>query len=301
MKQKSGFTNSARYKCLEDLQKDSVDLSLVFCGSEDCSPGFRFGPNRRNTYLLHVVCAGKGTLEIKDEVYHLKKGDAFFIPPGETAWYQADEEDPWRYIWIGFIGIKAEECNREAGFGKLNFVVNTTCEDRLEKLIGEMLEAHELSFEDELKRNSLLLDFFSILIRDYKKNHPERVNQPNKSNYVYVKRAMEYIFCNYSQRIRIEDLAEYIGINRSYLTSSFKQNLGCSPQEYLIKFRMEKAKSLLKKTAMSVGAVANAVGYSDSLAFSKIFKQYYGVSPKTYREQEEELVILEGKRTEETV
>ena len=62
----------------------------------------------------------------------------------------------------------------------------------------------------------------------------------------------------------------------------FKKTIGCSPQEYLVEFRMEKAKNLLKNTDMPINAVAAAVGYQDQLAFSKIFKQNFTVSPKEY-------------------
>ncbi|MCA5962258.1 helix-turn-helix transcriptional regulator [Blautia sp. RD014234] len=106
---------------------------------------------------------------------------------------------------------------------------------------------------------------------------------------------MEYISFNYNQKIEINELADYIGVNRSYLTSSFKKAIGCSPQEYLVNLRMEKARSLLKNTDMQINAIANSVGYVDQLAFSKIFKQHYGMSPRAYREEEEELVIKNKK------
>ena len=108
---------------------------------------------------------------------------------------------------------------------------------------------------------------------------------------VYVKHAMEYIKHHYREKIKINELAEYIGINRSYLTNMFKKTIGCSPQEYLVEFRMEKAKNLLKNTDMPINAVAAAVGYQDQLAFSKIFKQNFTVSPKEYRKTKEELQL----------
>lgn len=60
--------------------------------------------------------------------------------------------------------------------------------------------------------------------------------------------------------------------------------------------RMEKAVSLLSQTDLSVGAIASHVGYEDPLAFSKIFKQKYGLSPKTYRETPELLITGTKKR-----
>ena len=55
--------------------------------------------------------------------------------------------------------------------------------------------------------------------------------------------------------------------------------------------RMEKAKNLLKNTDMPINAVAAAVGYQDQLAFSKIFKQNFTVSPKEYRKAKGELQL----------
>ena len=102
---------------------------------------------------------------------------------------------------------------------------------------------------------------------------------------------MEYISHHYQEKVKINELADYIGVNRSYLTSSFKKAVGCSPQEYLVNLRMEKAKNLLKNTDMPINAVAAAVGYQDQLAFSKIFKQNFTVSPKEYRKTKEELQL----------
>lgn len=77
--------------------------------------------------------------------------------------------------------------------------------------------------------------------------------------------------------------------------------MGCSPQEYLVNLRMDKAQSLLKKTDLPINAIASAVGYQDQLAFSKIFKQNFGVSPRAFREQGEELIVFHEKEEIEDV
>ena len=64
MKHVAGYTNSARFRCLEDLQKDSADLCLIYCGWEYCNPGHKYGPNLRTSYVLHIVRSGKGILEL---------------------------------------------------------------------------------------------------------------------------------------------------------------------------------------------------------------------------------------------
>ncbi len=100
---------------------------------------------------------------------------------------------------------------------------------------------------------------------------------------------------NYAQKIRISELADLIGVNRSYLASSFKKTVGCSPQEFLVNLRIEKARSLLKTTDLPVSAVARAVGYADQLAFSKVFKQRCGISLRMYKDEKSELIISDKK------
>lgn len=295
MKEVAGYTRCARFCSLEGLQEDSADLSLIYCGWENCDPGYRYGPNMRTSYVLHIVRNGKGTLEINGKKYELRKGDAFLLSPETEAWYEADQEEPWSYAWVGFIGYRAQEYVQQAGFTEEHPIRCVGCIEELSKYIDGMLLAHQLRFSDEMKRNGYLMVFFATLIREYEKMVPEIEEQQTRSGGAYVKLAMEYIEYHYREKIKINEIADYIGVNRSYLTNSFKKAVGCSPQEYLVNLRMEKAKAMLRNTSMQIYAVASAVGYNDQLAFSKIFKQHYGVSPRVYRETEKELL----KKTEE--
>lgn len=291
------YNSSLRYKVLEDLKKDSVDLCLTYCGWEYCHPCYRYGPNKRDTYVFHMILEGKGTLEINKKIYKLEAGDAFMLEPGVEAWYEADRDEPWYYKWFGFVGLRASECANRAGFSTKNPIRKINCMKELSQYIDQMLETHQLSYEDELKRNALLMLSFSSLIEDCRKNFGGGISTTRAyPGSVYVKHAMEYINHHYNEKLKISELADFIGVNRSYLTSSFKKTIGCSPQEFLVNLRMEKAKSLLKETDLSINAVSNAVGYTDQLAFSKVFKQHCGISPRMYKE---ERGLLISERREE--
>ncbi len=58
-----------------------------------------------------------------------------------------------------------------------------------------------------------------------------------------------------------------------------------SPQEYLLQVRMSKSKELLQQKNITIGMVANEVGYDDQMTFSKVFKKRFGISPSDYRRQ----------------
>lgn len=289
------FTNSARYKCLEYLKKQSVDLYLSYCGMEECDPGHSYGPIRRTEFLLHYILKGKGVYEVDGKTYHLGKHDAFLIYPDELTYYEADKTDPWTYIWIGFDGIKAESCLNYASLNRENRSCKFECEDLLTEYVYGMLNACQLTYANDLKREGYLYLFLSALIHEKHENNSQ-VNIVHDYPYqVYVEHALEFIEHNYEKNIKINDIANYIGINRSYLTNSFKKSMSMSPQDYLLNYRMSKACGLLKTTNLPVSTIANQVGYEDPLTFSKVFKKHYEVSPKTYRIQHEDVIYSSQK------
>lgn len=285
---KAKFTDSARYKCLENLEKRTVDLSLCYCGIEDCDPDHYYGPTDRTEYLLHYIMSGKGTYQVGGHTYHLGSHQLFLIWPGVKTYYVADHDDPWRYIWVAFNGIKAKTYLEWAHLSQDELVCEYDDADLLFHYVQELLNARELTYPNELKRQGILLLFLSALIES---RHWQNSDRPvyDYSAQVYVDHALEFIEHNYMRGIRVSDIAQYIGINRSYLTSIFKKSLGSSVQEYLVNYRLDKAATLLRTTSEMIGNIAEEVGYADSLTFSKVFKSIKGKSPSEYRTSPEAL------------
>ena len=83
------------------------DLNPLIAGEQACPPGHSFGPNVRNYTLLHYVITGRGTFYARNQAFPVGPGQVFLILPGEVTTYQADENDPWQYRWIGFNGSLA--------------------------------------------------------------------------------------------------------------------------------------------------------------------------------------------------
>ena len=77
-------------------------INPVDCGWERCEPSHSFGPTARMYWLLHYVVSGSGVFESGGVRHPVRAGQMFVIHPLETTFYQADEHDPWEYIWIGF-------------------------------------------------------------------------------------------------------------------------------------------------------------------------------------------------------
>ena len=121
--------------------------------------------------------------------------------------------------------------------------------------------------------------------REFKQNADDNdsiMNKlPQKNDYVeFVK---DYIAENYmNAEILLSDLAQIAHISSSYLSTKFKNATGLSFTEYLIHFRMEKAKAHLLNDGGSFREVAEKVGYLDYVQFSKMFKKHVGLTPSQF-------------------
>ena len=132
--------------------------------------------------------------------------------------------------------------------------------------------------------NSIMYEYLFLLTCKFL--NPQSSINEKKSD--YVEEALNYIESNYCDPITIQDIANHLNINRSYLHRLFKTYTGFSIQTYLLDYRIRQACILLKTTSLSVRIIAHSVSYADPLYFSKLFHQKKGLSPSEYRKQIQE-------------
>lgn len=273
---------------LEPLKKNSLDLFLCYCGLEQCHPGYSYGPAVRAEYLIHYILDGEGTYHVNNHIYHLKKNEGFLILPGDITYYEADKEKPWKYIWIAVNGVKADHYLNYANLHEKNLIFSFEDAERLTSYVFQMLELNNYNYANELQLQGLTYQFLSCLAES---NHQSTLHYKTKGSEIYLEESIQYIHSNYSNPIKVADIAEFVGINRSYLTNIFKEKLNTSPQEYLLDFRLNIACDLLRKTNLSITNVAKGVGYNDPFAFSKIFRKHKGMSPSQYRNEQQKNLV----------
>lgn len=257
------------------------ELYMNCCGCSRTEPLHSFGPAMKPHYLIHYVLSGKGIFRIEGKEYLLEQGYGFLIEPGQLAFYQADEKEPWTYIWVGFWGSRAAEYVGGMGISARHPVFCSDKSDELYGIVRDMMEHNTFGVENELRRNGLLHIFLSVVAQSApvaKENETDKANQ-------YVRRAVEFIQSNYCNPIRVTDVADYVCINRSYLYTLFEHSLGMSPQQFLAAFRLTKAAQMLMTPDIPIESIALSCGYQDPLVFTKAFKQMKGVSPSVYRKQ----------------
>lgn len=231
------------------------DLNPLIAGEEACAPGHSFGPAIRKYTLIHYVLRGKGVLYARGGVHPVHAGQAFIILPDEVTTYKADPDDPWHYRWIGFDG------GLSARFLELPPVLTLP-----EMLFGRIMYLSAQPSTAEYLLAGELFALYAHLFNDSQNGCP------------HVRRVENYIRSNYMHPIRVEQIAMELSMDRRYLSRIFKENMGCSIQDYLIRIRLEEAERLLLR-GYSVNEAARLSGYEDVSNFSKMFKRRTGRTP----------------------
>ena len=258
-------------------------LSIYQYGNEVCEPSHMYGPYVRDHFLIHFVTDGFGKFALGNISYSVKKNQGFIIYPDEITYYEADETNPWSYSWIGFNGSKLTEVMKGMGFtpekpifsfeGNENFVAD---------IFKKIKNLDETTLEGQLMMNGYLYMLFSVM----KPVEALKTQQktPYSTSKQYIGSAIEFIKKNYSNKLSVNEISDYIGLNRSYFGSIFKKHTNMTPQEFIIDFRMQKAITLFENEKLNISDISRSVGYDDPMLFSKIFKKKYGISPSGYRE-----------------
>lgn len=94
-----------------------------------------------------------------------------------------------------------------------------------------------------------------------------------------------YIEKHYDQELSLSDLAQQVFVSPYHLAHVFKEEVGMSPIQYLIKCRIDEAKRLLVETGQSVRDIALKVGYPNANYFNLLFSKMTGHSPGKYRKR----------------
>lgn len=264
---------------LEFANERKGSLFLNNCGCSQTEPLHSFGPASKPHFLIHYVLSGKGYFRFRDKEYHLEAGYGFLIEPDELAFYQADEKDPWSYLWVGFGGSQAQEYLLNMGLSGRHPIFSCDKSSDLYDLVKDMMEHNTFGMSNDLRRNGLLGVFLSVISESASVITSDEENKGNQ----YVQKAVTFIQNNYCNPIKVTDVADYVCINRSYLYTLFQNYLGMSPQQFLTTFRITKARELLESTDYPIESIALTCGYSDAQVFTKAFHLMRGETPTSYR------------------
>jgi AraC family transcriptional regulator len=102
------------------------------------------------------------------------------------------------------------------------------------------------------------------------------------------KRVMEFIEEHLADDISLATLAELVDLSLYHFARAFKQSFGVPPHHYHMARRMDRAKSLLRRSAFSVTQIGIQIGFRETSSFTRAYRKFAGVSPSQYRRHQED-------------
>lgn len=125
---------------------------------------------------------------------------------------------------------------------------------------------------------------WQLLLEIHRISYDTANNIPlSRQNFDVIAPALDYISNNYMNSIDIGLLGSLCHTSDRNLRRLFIKNLNLSPQEYLIKFRIQMACSLLNSTTSSILNIANTVGFPSVSSFNRHFRKLFGIAPSVWR------------------
>lgn len=243
-----------------------ADFNPLLSGWTECAPNQTPGRKTRDCWVLHFIESGTGIFEINGKTYTPTQGDVFVIPPFVENFYKADSNDPWNYIWIDF-----EASSQMAEI----FTEPVMHCPSARKYFLDIKSAETKQNGRSAYLTSCLWRFAAFLLE----KNEEKLN--------HIKLAVSYIEAQYTTSIRVSEIAKKLNLDRTYFSAAFKRHTGQSPIQYINSLRMQRAVELMQTENLSLTEIATEVGYLDIYHFSKVFKKFYGCSPKNYIKQNE--------------
>lgn len=204
------------------------------------------------------------------------------LPKNQEHRYFSSTDDPWDIFWVHFKGKLAAQYLPET-VNKVFFSkhISDTSADSIMSLFWQIIQTFVPGFSyDRVFFASQLL---SVLLAQVAFKLTDISS--STSNNQYVNKAIQYIYDNIGQPLRLNDISKHIGISESYLSRLFKNSVNTSINQFITTIKIKQASHYLQYTNLTIQTIAHRLGYVDSYYFSRVFKKEIGIPPRKFRQQ----------------
>ena len=241
------------------------------CGIYDCDADWSWKTDGSKDYTLWAVFRGDGTLLLDNVQYSVKIGSCFLIPP-QTLTHGT--HDPGNRLFVYAVHFITDGSSFKIDHKRISNI----------SFFKELFSRMILFFN--MNRTPLANSYFEVLLSEFF-SFPDALNgkqtPESATHQKYISEICDRINSAPETKHSLSAFAAEYGYSATYLGKLFHKNVGISFSGYLLNARINYAKILLLNSKLSVGEIAEKLGYYDTAHFINQFKKTVGCTPNAYR------------------
>ncbi len=218
-------------------------------------------------YQIFLVSNGNGVLKVNNHCYNLMKGDMFYIGKNIPHEYWGTNKD-FQTSYLSFFGDGFENIKKYYNIEDFGVYHNKNILP-FEAQLTSLFENFEMQYELSFLCASALVTVTAFF------------DEACKKKYSPIERVCKYIETNYFKMLTLDDILVYFPFSKSKLCHDFKKEYKMSIFEKIMETRLKNARYMIKSNPdIKLGTVASSCGFNNTSYFCKVYKKFYGESPK---------------------
>jgi AraC-like DNA-binding protein/mannose-6-phosphate isomerase-like protein (cupin superfamily) len=263
---------------------DAAVPELIHAGEKWVTPEFMVPWRKHKKWEFYYQVDGSTQWHSSKEKYQVEAGHLIVAPP-EVSHAQVNSSGCRHHYFYAQIDLEKvwERIPQLESIFESGRLAHCSHAEALvppfRQLIREV--AFGLPFRDNALR--LAVDCLVIEVARVLTHAP---NNSALSGHPAVMRAKDLMDQKPRENWPVPTLARMVGLSASRLNESFRNELGLSPHQYLLRLRVDQAAQALTQTDRAITDIALDFGFASSQHFAQVFRKYFGVSARDYRKQE---------------
>lgn len=252
-----------------------LPLKCDICGRLMSPDGFCHHRRRFDCHVLILVLEGTLHITSNGVQHQVQPGEYILLPAGEEhAGHQASR-GRLCYLWVHLRG-----CSFAQGDGACAFPETGGLADAA-PVTKRFMQVMEMSLEEPPYPQAMMDYAASLLVMELAHACAQGQGLPVGTA---ARATMGWIRRNYQQPFTVQQLAQAVGYQASYLSACFRKSTGMTIVQYTNGLRLRMAKALLSNGGISIKEAAFSCGFPDEKYFMRLFKQQEGVTPTQFRD-----------------
>ena len=289
---------------IEDESRDSIfKLDNIFMQIHNSLAPFDISLEelKENYYIFQTLNKGEGFLNIGKETFNLKDKSSIIINCGQEHHinYKNYSDIDISLTSLNkkliqeiktLISCKIQKILDDPSFiNNESYIFNNSVienDDKINYLIHKASIGDEnlfisKTFTFEIFAQELLIYLFDKELQIF--NNKDYSQSIKDEQFKRLNQAIVYIKDNYNTNIVLHDLAKSVGLSKTHFIVLFKKYFKSTPYQYILEYRIKKAKELLLSSNRNISEIAIELGFYDNSAFIKAFSKYSKETPSNYR------------------